>query len=740
MDRESSLILHVFLELMQVRPVLILLIARFLLSRLAMDVICTLTSVASLRTCLADLPSTYEKAYEITFERVLGQPDSIVNLAKRVLNWVLHAKRPLTMLELQHAIAIKLASKIIDPESLESSKLTLASCLGMISLSKVDNCVTIVHSTARQFLITNEQELSDRPQLDIARTCLEYLTYDEISSGPCESVASLRQRLARMPFLDYCARAWGHHVRQFQEALWNELVTVLCSPPLCASAWQVLHYQQLEDEEASEEIFLLQSRNPHRLHVAAFWGFAGLIDRSSWELSEKNFSPVDSHGWTPLHWAASMGNEESAKSLLNQRVNINAPDTNGWTPLTFAVVKGHSNVVKLLLSRGADRNTLDTLKLSPEQWASICSHDDILQLLRETEEPPGIDKTKIWHNQEEQTWMVSIQRLEASIDPRELDDALSQCERKMEELGTFEQNPRFIEMDNRPEIWGTLVKMDYHHWEVDQSKVGLSISLRKRILELAILQEKLSIVKLVVQNDTRIAKDLPRGAVGRYGRTLLHTAAYGTGPSIAAFLLQSGADGSIRDELGRTPLHLAAAYGSLEVVQVMIEAPNVDVNAEDKLGRTPIHWCCALGGWKHGEKRSEENIKVCRLLLSKGASLSAVDDNGHTALHYAIVLRDEEVIRLFLDHGLQLAHKNKKGESPLDIFTNNSYYDSWGGRYGIIWDRPYCVHKYDWQPSEEQTMLALRVVEPYIGSEMKIAPEVKKLLCRARESSPVDKS
>ncbi|KAH6971456.1 hypothetical protein BKA56DRAFT_494602, partial [Ilyonectria sp. MPI-CAGE-AT-0026] len=393
----------------------------FLLSRLAMDFICNLTSVASLRTCLADLPSTYEKAYEITFERVLGQPESIVNLAKRVLNWVVHAKRPLTMLELQHAIAIKLSSKSIDPESLESSKLILGSCLGMISLSKVDGRVSIIHSTARQFLVTNEQELSDMPQLNISRICLKYLAFDELSSGPCESVISLRQRLACMPFLDYCARAWGHHVRQFQEVLWDELITVLCSPPLCASAWQVLHYRWLEDEEASEEVFLLQCRNPHGLHVAAFWGFAGFITRSSWKFHETNFSPVDSHGWTPLHWAASLGNEESAKELLNEGVNINASDANSWTPLTFAVVKGHSNVVKLLLSLGADRNTQDTLKLSPEQWASICSHDDILQLLRETGEPPVTDKAKFWRQQEKQTWKVSMERLDTSMDPGELE-------------------------------------------------------------------------------------------------------------------------------------------------------------------------------------------------------------------------------------------------------------------------------------------------------------------------------
>jgi len=696
-----------------------------------MDLICNQTSVASLRNCLSILPTTYEKAYETTFNRILKQPDTIVDLSKRVLNWVLHAKRPLTMQELQHAIAIKPGCKNIDPESLESPKAILSSCLGMISLSKVDGRVSIIHSTARQFLESNEQQLSERPQFDIARNCLTYLVFDEISSGPCESVDDLQKRLIRTPFLDYCARAWGHHVRQFQKALWNDITGVLCAAPFCEASWQVLRYRQSLDQAVSAEIFKLQPMKPHALHVAAFWGFAGFITRSSWGNHDPyyhNFSPVDSHGWTPLHWAASMGNEESVATLVKLGVDIDETDSNGWTPLIFAVVKGHYHITKLLLKCGAHRSKTDLMGFSIEQWASICSQDDILRLLQEPEEvspPNAMETPRTTYRQlpGERELEISMSELGSATDPQALENALHECGRKLEEIGTVGEVPDFIGMETRPQLWGTLIKMDSFYWESDQTNVGLNTSLRKQILELAILQENLSIIKLVVESDPRVSKEIPRGAVGRMGRTCLHTAAYCTDPDIATYLLSSGADTTVQDEMGRTPLHLAAAYGSPEVVRVMTEAPNGDINAKDSLGRTPLHWCLSLGGWKYGQNRVEENIEISRLLISKGASVTAVDIYGNTTLHYATALTDEQAILLILDYGVKLSQKNNNGETPLDSLLN-------GNRYGHFWDRPYCVRKFEWRPSEEQTMSALRTVQPHISLKTKISSKVKKLLIK----------
>ena len=129
--------------------------------------------------------------------------------------------------------------------------------------------------------------------------------------------------------------------------------------PFCEASWQVLHYRQSLDQAVSADIFKLQPMKPHALHVAAFWGFAGFIDRSY--SYHRGFSPVDSNGWTPLHWAASMGNEESVATLVKLGVDIGETDSNGWTPLTFAVVKGHYHIVKLLLKCGTnpEQNRLD---------------------------------------------------------------------------------------------------------------------------------------------------------------------------------------------------------------------------------------------------------------------------------------------------------------------------------------------------------------------------------------------
>jgi len=76
---------------------------------------------------------------------------------------------------------------------------------------------------------------------------------------------------------------------------------------------------------------------------------------------------------------------------------------------------------------------------------------------------------------------------------------------------------------------------------------------------------------------------------------------------------------------GWTPLHLAAFFGHLENVQLLLDA-EADVLAESRnsLKNTPLH---AAAAGRHSD--------VALALLKAGASPSAVDAGGYTALQIA---------------------------------------------------------------------------------------------------------
>ena len=421
-----------------------------------------------------------------------------------------------------------------------------------------------------------------------------------------------------------------------------------------------------------------------------------------------------------------MGNENSVAILIQWKANLDVVDSNGWTPLTFAVIKGYTHIVDLLLKSGADRTKTDLVGLSIEQWASICEQDGMIRLLKEPMEDSVTLKSP-WSRSlnDTQYGQLYITHLESMTDTQALETAVQEYGRNLEERGTVSGCPSFIGVETPPQLWGALIKMDGYFWDRDQRNVGLYTSMCKQIIELAIPRENLPLIKLMIESDPRVAKEIPRGAVGGNGRTCLHTAAYCTNPAVAQYLLGIEADPTVQDERGRTPLHLAAAYGSLQVAKTIAEKVTCNVGARDGLERTPLHRCLAYGDWKRNVNRAGENMEIARLLLSKGASAAVVDKHGNTTLHYAIVLADEQVlILLILNYGTELSWENHKGETPLDSLVDREFFGFWGGRYGEVWDRPYCAEKFEFYSSEEQKLSALRALRPYIGPKAVIPRRV----------------
>ncbi|KAK3879247.1 hypothetical protein Pcinc_016170 [Petrolisthes cinctipes] len=114
------------------------------------------------------------------------------------------------------------------------------------------------------------------------------------------------------------------------------------------------------------------------------------------------------------------------------------------------------------------------------------------------------------------------------------------------------------------------------------------------------------------------------------GETPLHKACIDGNLNMVKKLLQQGHPVNPRDNCGWLPIHEAANHGYCEIVDTLIDAGAwmSDRGGQHCDGVTPIHDAAACG-----------NFNVMRLLLSRGASVTAKTDEGDTPLESLIRYR-----------------------------------------------------------------------------------------------------
>jgi len=65
----------------------------------------------------------------------------------------------------------------------------------------------------------------------------------------------------------------------------------------------------------------------------------------------------NSHGYTPLHWAAIHGNAEIVEYLLDKGAKVNKRANSDYTPLHLAIdLNNDPEIVKVLIKHGANVN------------------------------------------------------------------------------------------------------------------------------------------------------------------------------------------------------------------------------------------------------------------------------------------------------------------------------------------------------------------------------------------------
>lgn len=148
-------------------------------------------------------------------------------------------------------------------------------------------------------------------------------------------------------------------------------------------------------------------------------------------------------------------------------------------------------------------------------------------------------------------------------------------------------------------------------------------------------------------------------------------------------VLRSFKDMESRDDRGRTPLMTAASIGTIDAMRVLLAA-GADVNAADSFGVTPL----MLGvrdiakvrllldaGARANDKTKQGqtalllsastagSIETVRLLVSKGADPKAIGSGDRNGLIVAATANDLDMVRYFLDQGLNVNSVNRTDSS-----------------------------------------------------------------------------
>jgi hypothetical protein len=94
-------------------------------------------------------------------------------------------KEVLTVLELQHALAIEVGKPKPDEENLPDIEDIVSTCAGLVVVDEGSNIIRLVHYTTPEYFERTWNSWFSNAQSDITVACVTYLSYHDFGTGFC---------------------------------------------------------------------------------------------------------------------------------------------------------------------------------------------------------------------------------------------------------------------------------------------------------------------------------------------------------------------------------------------------------------------------------------------------------------------------------------------------------------------------------------------------------------------------
>jgi ankyrin repeat protein len=148
------------------------------------------------------------------------------------------------------------------------------------------------------------------------------------------------------------------------------------------SSYKILRAHQVNvPESVKDEIYtavLVETTFDEKIVLFRFEN-GGWWSRA-YDANKTYYQKINMHD-TPLHDAVRELNKEKVKALLANKTDVNAKNDQGWTPLRWAAFIGDKDLVAILHAANANANIADHFGVTPLHAAAVFGHLEVVKLL-----------------------------------------------------------------------------------------------------------------------------------------------------------------------------------------------------------------------------------------------------------------------------------------------------------------------------------------------------------------------
>ncbi|KAK3358092.1 hypothetical protein B0T25DRAFT_517407 [Lasiosphaeria hispida] len=283
------------------------------------------------------LPPNVNEMYCRTLKRI---PEHTVPLVVAIFRWVLAAHRPMHIPELSTAL-VQMGFTTTNP--FEMVMQGVAACSSMLAVKEETSEAYIKHTSVQDFLIDKSGPLWSDAELhrfyiniedvdgEIAAICLRYLEQGCLNRGSITEADGDRywQRVDQFPLFPYAVVFWPEHLRSATRPHIDLSSPFFAKKSAIRKSWWKCYYPSTTGKDA-----ILTPWDFTILHMAAYLNLTFVAQQleSSGDLHPR-LNSKDSHGSTPLHCAAVMGNMEMFVFLLQRGASQEAAEQNAFMAL-----------------------------------------------------------------------------------------------------------------------------------------------------------------------------------------------------------------------------------------------------------------------------------------------------------------------------------------------------------------------------------------------------------------------